>query len=55
MNFDNWIAAVDTYVTGSLGIGIHDIADRPYYDWFEDELTPREAADIVIEDAFADL
>lgn len=48
--FMQWMAQVDADLEALLGVGSRDLADAPYRDYFEDGLTPREAADEVVLD-----
>ena len=48
--FDQWMRKVDRICTATCGLSIHDLADMPFYDWFEDEMTPREAAELALEE-----
>ena len=48
--FDLWTMLVDRKVSSRLGLGIDDLEDLPYSDWFEDGLTPSEAASLVFEE-----
>jgi hypothetical protein len=46
--FNAWIDQVDAILTGACGLGVSDLADAPYRDWFEDEMTAREAAALTL-------
>ncbi|MEZ5586275.1 MAG: hypothetical protein R3E46_04305 [Sedimenticolaceae bacterium] len=39
-----WLCKVDVEIKRVAGIGVFDLADQPYADWFDDGLTPQEAA-----------
>ena len=47
--FALWLALVDRRVMLRVGVGIFDLADAPLADYFEDGISPREAAGLVIE------
>lgn len=49
--FPIWMRRVDGEVrrmTGGL-VGVNDLADQTFYDWYEDEFTPSEAAMMTLE------
>ena len=45
MTFAQWMRAVDEAVQATAGLSVHDLADQPFRDWYEDGLTPQEAAE----------
>lgn len=51
--FEKWMQRVDTAIAVASGVGIEtaDLPDQPYMDWYQDEMTPREAAMNTLEDA----
>jgi hypothetical protein len=53
--FDEWMAAVDREIAVSLcGLNSEDLPDANYYDMYESEYTPEDAAAEVLEDAGMD-
>jgi hypothetical protein len=42
--FDAWMRAVDAAVEAKAGCSVHDLADCPFADWYEDRVTPKSAA-----------
>lgn len=42
--FAAWMDAVDRNCYAIAGLSIHDLADMPFRDWFDDGVTPNEAA-----------
>ena len=48
--FDAWLARVDAHISRLSGLGHEDVADQPWYDWWEDGLSPAEAAENALED-----
>lgn len=44
MSFDQWFAQVDQEIWLICGLGADDLADCPYRDWYNDGITPKEAA-----------
>jgi len=47
--FESWLAKVDSAVVRRIGLGVDDLEDFPYYDLFEDGMTPAETARLVLE------
>ena len=48
--FSVWFGKVDDKVLDIAGVSASDLADQPYWDWFADGTTPREAAQQLLED-----
>jgi hypothetical protein len=48
--FGKWMRAVDVAVMRVIGLSIHDLADQPFRDWYEDGITPTQAARLALED-----
>lgn len=44
MTFEQWMQKVDSKVGAMTGLSVHDLADQPFRDWFDDGMSPREAA-----------
>lgn len=44
MTFEQWMQETDDSIWTLIGCSIHDLPDCPFRDWYEDELTPGEAA-----------
>jgi hypothetical protein len=51
MTFDQWMDKVDRLVTAALGLSVHDLPDCCYRDWYDEGLTPRQAARRAIRNA----
>jgi hypothetical protein len=49
--FKKWMTEVDIAVAGRAFVSAHDLPDQPYRDWFEEGLSPDEAAALALEDA----
>jgi hypothetical protein len=49
--FKKWMAEVDIAVGGRAFVSVYDLPDQPYRDWFEDEMSPDEAAVAALKDA----
>jgi hypothetical protein len=48
--FRAWLKEADEVCVDIAGVGIHDIADQPFRDWFADGLSPEEAVQLALED-----
>ena len=42
--FDTWMARVNAIIEAKYGLSSDDLPDVCYSDWFEDEVTPAQAA-----------
>ena len=42
--FSEWINIVDAALVRNVGIGWEDLPDYPYADWFDDGMSPDDAA-----------
>ena len=51
MTFEQWMKKVDRIIGERVGLSYLDLADQPYRDWYDDGMTPSEAASAAIEDA----
>jgi hypothetical protein len=50
LSFEEWMKAVDRQAIRKAGISIHDLADQPFRDLFEDGLDPAEVVADILED-----
>lgn len=50
MSFQAWMRAVDSAVQAEVGLSVHDLADANFRDWYEDGVSPSEAAVDVLAD-----
>lgn len=48
--FEEWMAQVNREVSNIIGLDADDLADQPYYDWYEDGVRPKTAAKRAIKD-----
>ena len=48
--FDAWMKAVDVCVLAKYGVSVHDLPDCPFYDWFDDDVRPEEAATLAVKE-----
>lgn len=49
MTYKNWMIAVDQEIQKIAIIGLYDLPDCTYYDWYEADYTPKEAAKMALE------
>jgi hypothetical protein len=47
--FAVWLFATDSVIQRAYGIGLFDLGDVPLRDYFDDGITPREAAQLTLE------
>jgi hypothetical protein len=50
-NFESWMAKVRTEITRMSGMDADDLPDAPYADWYEDDISPSQAARKAIKNA----
>ncbi len=53
--FYQWLRKVDKLIISKVGMGLMDLSDQPYRDWFDDGVSPYEARDRTLEDNGFDL
>lgn len=46
--FGVWMVLVDSALKRRVSVGVPDLSDQPYRDWFQDGMSPKEAASEVI-------
>jgi hypothetical protein len=44
LTFDAWMELVDEICQKKYGVSVYDLADCPFRDWYDDDLTPSSAA-----------
>lgn len=44
LTFEEWKKRADDAAVRRAGISLDDLADQPYYDWYEDGMSPEKAA-----------
>jgi len=49
--FAQWKVQVNAHVLARAGLFADDLPDVPYSDWFEDGISPEEAAEMVLEES----
>jgi hypothetical protein len=52
MLFGDWMIAIDGHLEKAVGFTSSDLADCCYYDWWEDGITPRQAAKLALQENF---
>lgn len=53
MSFREWMKQVNQEVIRIAGVSVQDLADQPFRDWYESEITPHEAAiELLVEEGF---
>jgi hypothetical protein len=50
LTFEEWMAKVDRVIAAHCGLGSGDLADQTYWDWWNDGVSPRDAAEMTLED-----
>ena len=50
MTYKQWLKAIDTHLIPALGVGVDDLADQTWLDWYEATLTPIQVAMEIITD-----
>lgn len=48
VGFVTWLRKVSAVLEACTGLGVNDLADAPYRDYFGDEMAPHEAAALVL-------
>lgn len=50
MTFREWERQCDNYMFAKYGVGVDDIPDQTWYDWYDCyQLTPEEAVELAID------
>jgi hypothetical protein len=47
--FNEWMRAVDRQVQARVGLSSDDLADCAYRDWYDDDMSATEAAELALE------
>ena len=47
--FDSWMNTVDREIQNRAGLSVHDLADQPFRDWYDDGMWPEDAAEETLE------
>jgi len=50
LSYEAWMRDVDDAVTANAGVSVHDLPDFPSRDYYDDGISPREAATLVLEE-----
>lgn len=54
MTFEQWYKACDGIVSRKLGVGVDDLPDACWRDYYDDGMSPSEAIECAAEDAWDD-
>lgn len=49
MSFEAWLVEVDRVLERIVLLSHRDLADQPYRDWYDDEVSPEEAVEMIAE------
>ena len=49
-SFQQWMQQVDRVLARKCGLSHMDLADQCWYDWFDSDMTPKEAAQECLDD-----
>lgn len=49
MKYKQWMVEVDQLLSETHGLSHRDLPDQPWRAWFDDEVTPEEAAEMCLE------
>lgn len=50
MTFEQWIAQVDKIIVNKFGVSYQDLPDWTWMDAFEDNMSPKDAAETFVEE-----
>lgn len=51
--FEQWLKEVNDLLIKTIGIGIDDLPDCSYYDWYESGKAPKSAAKSVLKNSLS--
>lgn len=54
LTFKEWMQKVNAEVIALVGLSAYDLPDVCYHDWYDEEITPKEAAQMAVEYAMED-
>ena len=49
MGYKTWEAECDRLMVAEFGVGIDDLPDMLWHDWYKDDLEPEEAVQLAID------
>jgi hypothetical protein len=49
-SYSLWMAALDSLFQNDYGVSVHDVADQPFRDMFDDGYSVEEAAECIAQD-----
>lgn len=47
--FNQWMRQLDAAVLYRAGVSVHDLADQPFRDWFDEGIEPSQAAELILD------
>lgn len=54
-SYETWMGKIDRIILNRFGMSVHDLSDQLFKDWYEDGVTPQEAARRALRDNGLDL
>lgn len=54
MTFEQWKSGCNIIVIDKIGLSLNDMPDALWRDYYDDGLTPQQAVDSAVEDAWRD-
>ena len=51
--FGEWMNKVNRIVVSAIGVGVNDLPDATWRDYYDDELSPQEAIEATADDGYA--
>ena len=52
VEFKLWMGRVTRLMENKYGLSPYDLSDQPYWDWFDDGVTPGQAMALAVRDNF---
>ena len=52
MSYSEWKKEIDKGLIDEIGLTSSDLADAPFMDWYEDEVSPSEAVEMMLNEEF---
>jgi len=53
--YEVWKSCINLIVEGVLGVGLADLPDQPFREWFDENMTIGEAASRIVREAKGEL
>ena len=55
LKFEEWLAATEQILLAQVGVGLLELIDCPYRDWYTGGMTPEEAARAALANELIDM